>query len=312
MKQRKEAGVFGATVAVAAVVTAGFPWQNVLLGWAIGTGIMLLVQNCSGGTGGKLPALVTVLGGVVILAAAAMGAEDAFPEDSTFPFVSLALMLLTLRSICGEKNNGATVANLIGMILLPLLVLTVLFGLRDVRWTDNAPVGLDWMQVWIAAAATAPWWSFRRGRLDRKGWFWYGAAGALAVGMSLLTRGILGAALCDYEEFPLYRAVQTIRILGTLQRLEALLAAVVLMGAFGVMLLTAQHVRGALDVLLPGERALWKNGVVLAAAFALEWTTRALQQNLGEEIGAVFWGVVPVLALWVVFTEKVQKFVEKA
>ena len=42
------------------------------------------------------------------------------------------------------------------------------------------------------------------------------------------------------------RQVQTIRILGTLQRLEALLAAVVLMGAFGVMLLTAEHVRGAL------------------------------------------------------------------
>lgn len=311
MRQRKEAGVFGAAVAIAAVVTAGFPWQSVLLGWGIGTVAVLLLQTCTGGQGGKLSALVTVLGGVFVLAAAALGAEDAFPEDSTFPFVSLALMLLTLRAMCGEKNTGATVANIIGMILLPLLALTVLFGLRDVRWSENVPRGFDWMQVWIAAAATTPWWCFRRGRMGRSGWLWFGAAGGLSVGMSLLTRGILGAALCDYEEFPLYRAVQTIRILGTLQRLEALLAAVILMGAFGVMLLTAQQMGDALDLLAPKWKSMWKNGAVVAAAFAVEWGVRMVESNVGEEIRTVFWGFAPVLALWVVFTKKLQKNVEK-
>ena len=308
--KRKEAGLFGGTVAIAAIVTAGFPWQSVLLGWLLGAVLTLLAQRLPGGHGGRLPALVTVLGGILVLAAAAMGAEDAFPEDSTFPFVSLALMLLTFRSMVGERSSSSAVANVIGMILLPLLAVMVLFGLRDVAWRENIPQGLRWGQVWVTAAATAPWWCFRRGPMGKRGWLWFTGAGSLALGMSLMTRGILGAALCGYEEFALYRAVQTIRILGAVQRLEALLAAVILMGAFGVMLLTGETVAAALDELLPEMPMRWKGGGTLALAFFAEWAARTLERDLGVILGTVFWGLVPVLALWVVFTEKTQKSVE--
>lgn len=216
--KRKEAGLFGGTVAITAIVTAGFPWLSVLLGWLLGAVLTLLLQRVPGGHSGKLPALVTVLGGVLVLAAAAMGAEGAFPEDSTFPFVSLALMLLSLRAMVGERASGAAVANIIGMILLPMMAVMVLFGLRDVDWSENIPQEFRWGQVWVTVAATAPWWCFRRGPMEKRGWLWFGGVGALALGMSLLTRGILGAAFCGYEEFSLYRAVQTIRILGAVQR----------------------------------------------------------------------------------------------
>ena len=203
-------------------------------------------------------------------------------------------------------------ANIIGMILLPMMAVMVLFGLRDVDWSENIHQELRWGQVWVTAAATAPWWCFRRGPMEKRGWLWFGGVGALALGMSLLTRGILGAAFCGYEEFSLYRAVQTIRILGAVQRLEALLAAVILMGAFGVMLLTGEKVAAALDELLPELPMRWKGSAVLAPAFCVEWAVWSLERELGDSLGAVFWGLVPVLALWIVFTEKIQKSVEKA
>lgn len=310
--RRNDTGIFGAAVAAAAIVTAGFPWQSVLAGWAVGALLAVLVWRIPRGHHGKLPALVTLLGGIIILAAAALGAEDAFPEDSTFPFVSLVLMLLTLRAMVGERTTGAAVANIIGLFLLPLVTVTVLLGLRDVSWRENIPEGLQWTQVWVAAAGTAPWWCFRKGPMDRKGWLWFGGGAVLAVGMSLLTHGVLGAALCGYEPFPLYRAVQSIRGLGGVRRLEALLAAAVLMGAFGLMLLAAEKVAAALEELLPGTPMGWKGGASVAAAFCVEWAVRAMRDSVTVRFEAVFWGLIPVWALWVVFTEKIQKSDEKA
>lgn len=310
--RRNETGVFGAAVAIAAIVTAGFPWQNVLLGWSAGALVTLLLRRAPQGSGGKLPALVTLLGSVLVLAAAALGAEDAFPEDSTFPFVSLALMLLTLRAMIGERTTGTAVSNIIGLFLLLLVTVTVLLGIRDVDWAETIPQGLSWTQVWVAAAGTAPWWCFRKRPMERKSWLWFSASAALAVGMSLLTHGVLDTALCGYEPFPLYRAVQSIRGLGGVRRLEALLAAAVLMGAFGLMLLTAEKAAGALEELAPGIPMKWKSGVTLAAAFCVEWAVRAVKGDASVRAETVFWGLIPILALWVVFTEKMQKSVENA
>lgn len=304
MNRHRDAGIFAASVAVTAIVTASYSWTVVLLGWIIGAVVMLLTQNRSGSTVEKGSACVILLGGILVLAAAALGAEDAFPEDSTFPFVSAGLFLLLWRAMCGERETGGVTANLLGMILLPVLAVVVIFGLKDVSWTENKQLGGSWMQVLAATAAVCPWWCFRQGKLKGRNWGWFLASASLSVGMCLLTRGILGSGLVEAEPFPLYRAVQSIRILGVLQRMEALLAATVLMGAFSVMLLTGEQVADALDVLLPKQKKKWKSGCALLAAFLIENGFRALQSGTAKEIQAVFWGLLLVLALWVVFSRK--------
>lgn len=308
--KRRDAGIFAAVVAISAIVTAGYSWLPVLIGWCIGTIILALLPERKPMDTGKLSATVILLGGILVLAAVTLGAEDAFPEDSTFPFVSVALLLLLWRAMCGEKTTAAATANLLGMILLPMLAVVVLFGFRDVSWLENIPPKYPWTQVLVSVAVTSPWWCFRRGKLTKGSWLWYGAAGFLSVSMSLLTRGILGSSLSAYEAFPLYRAVQTIRVLGILQRMEALLAAVVLMGAFAVMLLTGDKVARALDVLLPERKRKWKCGVTLLIVFGLENGVRMIKSGVIDVAETVFWGLVPVLALWVVFSGKREKIAE--
>lgn len=310
VRDRRDAGVFAAVTAVSAIVTAGYSWLPLLIGWCIGTVILLLLPEREFGEMRKLPAGLILVGGILVLAAAALGAEDAFPEDSTFPFVSVGLLLLVWRAMCGERKTAASTANLLGMILLPMLAVVILFGLKDVSWVENIPPKYPWTQVLTVVAVTSPWWCFRRGRFTKSTWLWYAAAGALSVGMSLLTRGILGGSLCGQEEFPLYRAVQTIRILGILQRMEALLAAVILMGAFAVMLLTADKLTGALDTLLPQRKRIWKCGAMLLTAFLLECGLRMIRADAMGMAETIFWGFVPILALWVVFSEKKKEINE--
>ncbi len=307
---KKDAGIFAAVVGISAMVTAGFGWLPVLIGWCIGTVIMLLLPEDRGDGMGKLTALLVLAGGTLILAAGALGAEDAFPEDTTFPFISAAMLLLIWRSLCGETDTGSGVANLLGLVLLPLVGVVLLFGMKDVRWSENLPMGEHWWQIPVTVAAASPWWCFRRGAMEKKSWFWYAMAGAFGVGMSLLTHGILGRGLAEAEAFPLYRAVQTIRILGVLQRMEALLAAAVLMGAFCVMVLVSGRMRTALDVLLPNTKRRWKTGGALLAAFAVEVCIRMTEIGENKVLEAVFWGVIPLLALWIVLLGKKEKIHE--
>ena len=304
------AGIFAAAVGISAMVTAGFGWLPVLIGWCIGAVILLLLPECREGNMGRISAAVILLGGILVLAVAALGAEDAFPEDTTFPFVSVSMLALTWRSLCGDKDTGSRVANLLGLVLLPMVGAVLLFGLKDVRWGENLPAVRSWWQIPVTVAVTTPWWCLRSGEMEKKSWFWYTAAGAFGVGMSLLTQGILGSGLVAAEEFTLYRAVQTIRILGVLQRMEALLAAAILMGAFCVMVLVGRQMGEALDVLLPEIKRPWKVVWTLVAAFAVECSLR--MTKFGEEgvLETVFWGIILLLALWIVFSRKIEKTTE--
>ena len=301
MREYREAGTFGATVAIAAMVTAGFSWVPVLMGWCIIT-IIMLILPIRGEIQGKFSAFIILLGGIIVIAAAALGAEDAFPEDSTFPFVSAVLLLLLWRAMCGERRTPGDVANILGIILLLVLAVVVLFGMVDVSWEENTPGLCPWFQVCITVAATSPWWCLRRGPRSSGTWGWYGASAAICLGLSLLTRGILGSGLVEQEAFPLYRAVQTIRILGVLQRFEALLAASVLMGAFCILLLSGNRMAEALDILLPQKPRKWKSGIVILLAFLLEWGFQQLTNITMLE--TIFWIAAPVLALWVAFAGK--------
>lgn len=304
---KRDAGIFAAAVGISAMVTAGFGWLPVLIGWCIGAVVLLLLPERREGDMGKLTAVVVLAGGILVLAAGALGAEDAFPEDTTFPFISISMLVLTWRSLCGEKDTGGRVVNLLGLILLPMVGAVLLFGLKDVRWIENLPAVRSWWQIPVTVAVTSPWWCLRGGAMEKKGWFWYAMAGVFGIGMSLLTHGILGNGLVAAEKFPLYRAVQTIRILGVLQRMEAVLAAAVLMGAFCVMVLVGGQMRMALDVLLPETKRRWKAAWTLAVAFGVECCLKLVEFGEKSVLETVFWGVVLLLALWMVFSEKVEK-----
>mgnify|MGYP007070325630 CR=1 FL=1 len=207
----------------------------------------------------------------------------------------------------GARAGMEYTGNILGMILLAVFGGILLFGLEDVQWNENIPEIPSWQQAWISAATTGPWWLLDRGKRTGATWLWYGAGGLVSMGLSLLTHGALGRGLAAWTSYPLYRTVQTIRILGVLQRLEAFLAGAVLMGAFGLLLILAEPAGTALDILLPKVRTEWKGSGLMTAVFLLEWAARLLPEDMHGWMETVFWGFLPLLALWVVGSTKSEK-----
>ncbi|MDD6024345.1 MAG: hypothetical protein PUC06_08955 [Oscillospiraceae bacterium] len=301
--RKRGAGLFASSVGIAAVVTAGFEPLEVLVGW-IGAGILRLVFMGAAGFGKeKGTAWITIAAGIPITAGLVWAAEQAFPQESTFPFVSGCILLLLYRIMIGEKENAVITGNVLGLCILPLIAVIELFGVKNLDWTQMMPYGFSGMHVLIVMGIATPWWAMESGE---KPWSWFLASGGASVVMSTLTAGILGKALRAKTDAPLYRAVQGIEIFGKLQRFEALLAAAILMGIFSAAILMGEKMREAIEVLGVENKKkyyLW----IMAAVFATELIIRSVKQTNGYWITGIYWGLILLYGIWVVFFNKVEK-----
>lgn len=294
---------------IAAVVTAGFEPLEVLVGW-IGAAILRLAfSNIRGFGKTKGTACITVAAGIPITAGLVWAAEQAFPQESTFPFVSVCMLLLLYRTMIGEKENAVITGNVLGLCILPLVAVIELFGINHLDWTQMIPDGFSGMHVLIVMGAAAPWWA--AGNKEKK-WDWFLASGSASLLMSILTAGILGKGLRACTEATLYRAVQGIEIFGKLQRFEALLAAAILMGIFSAITLMGEKMKEAIEVLRDGKNEkgcyLW----TMAAVFALELIIRSMKQAKGYWITGLYWGLILLYGIWMALSKKVEKSEKRA
>ena len=305
MKRSSGPGRFAATVGISAVVTAGFGWIEVLLGWTLAAVLRYLLPERKSGRYNIICMWVLLALGAFLIGGVVLAAEKAFPEDGTFPFVTVGLLLLLYRTLIGEKNTGDMVANVLGLVLAGLMGVILLFGFSKVDFCEMVPTGFSWQQVWITAAVTAPWWK------EKDNWGWFSAGAVFSVAMSQLCRGVLGAALTEYSELPLYRAVQTITIMGTLQRFEALFAAAVLMGTYAMLVQVGNVVREmGEDILGNISNRKW-TAIFLLVSFFVEKLYIMADSGLKSTISTVFWGAIPIFTLGVVFCKKDKKVLDK-
>lgn len=298
MKFNRNAGNLAAALGVSAVLTAEYSWLEVLLGWSIGA----VLCWCAGvpwkWRRHNTARWIQILVGILLIAGAAQAAEQAFPEDSTFPFVSLCMLLLLWYGISGA-DTGRAASNAMGVLVLPLMTLIVIFGGVSAQWTELMPTKLCIAHVGAASLVSL---LMTRGRGGRT-WGWFIGTGLLAVGLSVITQGALGQALVQTEKAPLFRAVQTIRIFGKVQRTEAVLAAGTLIGTFSAMLIGG-------ECLKTGMGKGRKKGTLLlpiAAALGLESVYRSVGERARSVMAAIFWGILAVYALGIVILEKNEK-----
>lgn len=305
MRNRKRgAGLFASSVGIAAIVTAGFEPLEVLVGW-IGAAILRLAfSNIRGFGKTNGTACITIAAGIPITAGLVWAAEQAFPQESTFPFVSVCMLLLLYRTMIGEKENAVITGNVLGLCILPLVAVIELFGINHLDWTQMIPDGFSGMHVLIVMGAAAPWWA--AGNKEKK-WDWFLASGSTSLLMSILTAGILEKGLRACTEDTLYRAVQGIEIFGKLQRFEALLAAAILMGIFSAITLMGEKMKEAIEVLGDDKKkkrcCLW----TLGAVFAAELIVRSIKQEKGYWITGIYWGLIVLYGLFTAFSDKVEK-----
>lgn len=238
------------------------------------------------------------MAGILLIAGAAQAAEQAFPEDSTFPFISLCMLLLLWYGISGT-DMGRAASNAMGMLVLPLMALIVAFGGVSIQWTQLKPQEFCLAHVGIAALVSL---LMIRGR-GNGSWGWFLGAGILATGLSVVTQSALGQTLMQTEKAPLFRAVQTIRIFGKIQRVEAILAAATLIGAFSAMLIGGELLKSG----MASKENRWAVLLSVLAALGLESVYRHVETGVQSVMDAVFWGVMAGYALWIVILEKNEK-----
>ena len=298
MKLSRNAGNLAAALGISAVLTAGYSWLEVLLGWCIGAVLCWCAGMPWKWRRGKPVRWIQILMGILLIAGAAQAAEQAFPENSTFPFVSLCMLLLLWYG-SSSADAGRAASNAMGMLVLPLMALIVLFGGVSAQWTELTPREFSIAHVGIAALVSL---LTTRGRGGRS-WSWFAGAGILAVGLSVVTQGALGQALVQTEKAPLFRAAQTIRIFGKVQRIEAVLAAGTLIGTCSAMLIGGEILKTGMGK----NRKKWTFLLPIAVALGLETIYRSVGERPQSVMGAVFWGILAVYALGVVILEKNEK-----
>ncbi len=298
MKLNRNAGNLAAALGISAVLTAGYSWLEVLLGWCIGAALCWCIGMPWKWRRSKPVRWIQILVGILLIAGTAQAAEQAFPQDSTFPFVSLCMLLLLWYGI-SDSDAGRAASNAMGMLVLPLMALIVIFGGISAQWTELASKEFSIEHVGITALVSL---------LMTKGmssgmWGWFVGAGILAIGLSVVTQGALGQALVQTEKAPLFRAVQTIRIFGKVQRIEAVLAAGTLIGTFSAMLIGGEYLKTGM-----GEsKNKWTFLLPVVIALGLESVYRSVGEKAQSVMAAVFWGVLIVYALGIVILEKNEK-----
>ncbi len=298
MKLDRNAGNLAAALGVSAVLTAGYSWLEVLLGWSIGAVLCWCAGMQWKWRRRNAARWLQILIGILLIAGAAQAAEQAFPEDSTFPFVSLCMLLLLWYGISGTDAARAA-SNAMGMLVLLLMALIVIFGGVSAQWTELAPKEFSVAHVGIAVLVSLLMTKGRGGRP----WSWFIGTGILAVGLSVVTQGALGQALVQTEKAPLFRAVQTIRIFGKVQRIEAILAAGTLIGTFSAMLIGGEYLKTGMGK----NRKRWTYLLPIAAALGLESAYRSVGERAQSVMTAVFWGILALYALGIVILEKNEK-----
>lgn len=297
-------GLFCATVGLAAVVTAGFGWLEVMVGWGIGAVLRLVMPEAEVANSRTKAVWILFSGGVLLLGILII-AEKAFPQDSTFPFVSLGLLMLLYRTLIGEGDTGRMVSNLLGLVLVGMFGAILLLGAVNGHTGDLAIQELQWKQVWIMAVLSVPWWQ------KKEAWGWYTLSGVYLAGMSALCRMVLGEALTEYSRVPLYRTAQAIEVVGTPQHLEGIVAIGVLMGAYCMLCRIGETMRLYGDTIRKNisSRIWW--GMIMLAVFVAEWGYRMLGMEERTRITTAFWGFTGILALLVVILRKMKKVLDK-
>ena len=297
LKVNRNAGNLAAAVGVSAVLTAGYSWLEVLLGWCIGAILCWGREIPWKWRRGRM-SWIQLLVGTLLVAGVAQAAEQAFPEDSTFPFISLCMALLLWYGVTGE-DAGRSAANVMGLLMLPLMAVVVVFGGISAQWTELKPQSVQISHIGITALVSL---LMVRGG-GRKQWGWFTCAAILGVGLSVVTQGALGRALVREEGAPLFRAVQTIRIFGKVQRNEAALAAATLIGAFSAMLIGGELLCSGIG----NKKNKWCYLLPIAIGVGMESMYRSVGEGARSVMKTAFWGILAVYALWIVILEKNEK-----
>lgn len=258
--------------------------------------------------GGRALLALMAAGNCLLLGASAQSLCDIYPTASARPLIGL---LLLLAAVCAAAKGTAVVGRVsaIGFFLMTALLVPVLcFAFPQIKIENLKPV--TELQGARLAALLAPTGALllcvQKGQRCRV-WAWL-LAGVLTVfAAAFVTAGVVSSGVARDEGFAFYTLGKNISFFGAMERLEPLISVALSLGGFALLALPCAV-----------------NGEICAALGAKENFSTAANLLLGgaavflpcsdkftAAMCAIFWGILPLVALLVVSRDKNKKISTK-
>lgn len=331
-RRQTVAWCFCASTVPAVMTCAGLPWQWVLAGCAASAAFLWLVcaamrqaanenglcgvvQTAFGKYGGKIVLVMSAIWTLFAASDTAAACARAFSDDMPSQLAPPVLLLLAAWSGAKGKECAGRCAAVLAPLLAGLYALIALCAVKDVNPIWCRPWG-NWR---ASAQAAGPMLlsvaglylynnSSGEGKDERGGRLRTAALIALAVAPAMLaavTAGTLSPQLTREETFAFYTLTKNMRFLSVMERFEPILSASLVAGYFCILTLLVQS--AAAQLAAAEKKVSEKRAAPLLCAaaytgtFAVEYAPEPIRQ-----IGAaVFWGILPSLALLIVAIKKV-------
>lgn len=336
-RRQVTAWCLGASSVPAVMTCAGLPWQWVLAGcggtavflWLIGaalrqtacgTGLCGVTCEAFGGAGGKAVLLLGVVWTVFAAADTAAACARAFPDEGLGVLAPLVLTALAGAAGAKGKQCAARCAAVLAPLLAGLYALIVLCAVPDVRpvwcgtwgsWRDCADAAAP-MLLSVAGFYLYNSSSDKNSGAEEEsgGRLAFGALAVLALAPALLaviTAGCLSPQLVQEEVFAFYALTKNMRLFSVIERFEPVLSASLVAGYFCILTLLVQAGTAQLCAAVPVWDEKRVAPALCAAAFGASFVAARVPPLVRQSGAAVFWGLIPALALLIVGIKKYEK-----
>ncbi len=323
---------FCAATVPTVMTCAGLPWQWVLTGcaacaaflWLIcaamrqaaeENGLCGVVQTAFGKYGGKIALVLSALWTLFAASDTAAACTRAFSDDMPARIAPPVLLLLAAWS--GTKGRSCTgrCAAVLAPLLAGLYALIALCAVKDVKLVWCRPWG-NWRASAQAAGpmllSVAGLYLYNKdndeGKEERGTWLRTAALIALTVApaaLAVVTAGTLSPQLTQSETFAFYTLTKNMRFLSVMERFEPILSASLVGGYFCILTLLVQSAAAQLAAVQKKVSEKRLAPLLCAAAYAGTFAVRYAPAPIRQIGAAVFWGILPSLALLIVAIKKV-------
>ena len=328
--RRQQAAWCAAAASVPAVMTcAGRSWQWVLLGCGAAAVFFAMLGAAMRGCGSVsvstavLRAFGAKAGGAILILGAAwttLAAADAAAKCAgAFPSSDLSRLappvLLALCALSGKNGarSGARCAAVAAPVLILLYMLITVCALPGVRTQWLRPWGAWTQATEVLAPMLVPAAALYLPSTKEKNVPW-GALLLLALlpaGMAAVTSGYLSPALVQAERFSYYTLTKNMSLLSVMERFEPVLSGSLFVGYFCLASLLVESASAQLGAAIGKWHGGRRTIALCAAAYGLSYAADRIPDAIRTAGSAVFWGLMPSLALLIVAIKKVRKKAKK-
>lgn len=249
---------------------------------------------------------IVIYSGVVLRTSSERMISTLFKQAEPMFFTLILILLIVMVSIGNNKTLGH-MAQVTWCILIPVLILITIFALANVKVDNLFPITIQDSPSYLKGAVPvisvmSPWIYFlyfpvtgnRQVSLGSK-IARFGMALGIALAVTIITVGVLGAELTSVLHDPFFSMIRTLNVFGILERMESLVIAlwvltdVIYLG--GLLSVCVENTRGILKAKSTRWTAVFLGGIVVASSVLV--ADSASQLSYASEV------LVPMVTLWV-------------